>query len=225
MKDWTIDFGCCKHAAVLCLCLLNISKQHCILYYRIKTTYKRWIWRACWIFVTSTRHHCMLTLILLTWRIWWAPNNASRWQMEFNSAFKGLMWQTHDQSQGWFFFYTLVIFCHSLLQKWPVDISILTALPLGCVKFNWSGPERLSRYSDSLRAEVSGNRIPVGGGSRFYAPVHTGPGAHPSSYTMGTVSFSGVKRQGRGVDHPPRQAPRLKEEKGYTSALGLHALL
>jgi hypothetical protein len=31
-----------------------------------------------------------LTLILLTWRIWWAPNNASKWQMEFNSAFKGL---------------------------------------------------------------------------------------------------------------------------------------
>jgi len=27
-----------------------------------------------------------LTLILLTWRIWWAPNNASRWQMGFNSA-------------------------------------------------------------------------------------------------------------------------------------------
>jgi hypothetical protein len=33
----------------------------------------------------------LLTLILLTWRIWWAPNNASRWQMEFNSAFKGLI--------------------------------------------------------------------------------------------------------------------------------------
>jgi len=31
-----------------------------------------------------------LTLILLTCRIWWAPNNASRWQMEFDSAFKGL---------------------------------------------------------------------------------------------------------------------------------------
>jgi cytochrome b561 len=24
-----------------------------------------------------------LTLILLTWRIWWAPNNASKWQMGF----------------------------------------------------------------------------------------------------------------------------------------------
>ena len=31
-----------------------------------------------------------LTLILLTWRIWLTPNNASKWQMGFNSAFKGL---------------------------------------------------------------------------------------------------------------------------------------
>jgi len=29
-----------------------------------------------------------LAHILLTWRIWWA-NNASKWQMGFNSAFKG----------------------------------------------------------------------------------------------------------------------------------------
>jgi hypothetical protein len=32
----------------------------------------------------------LLTLTLLTWRIWWAPNNVSKWQMGFNSAFKGL---------------------------------------------------------------------------------------------------------------------------------------
>ena len=32
-----------------------------------------------------------LTLILLTCRIWWAPNNASKWQMGFNSEFKGLI--------------------------------------------------------------------------------------------------------------------------------------
>jgi len=31
-----------------------------------------------------------LTLILLTWRIWRAPNNASRRKMGFNSAFKDL---------------------------------------------------------------------------------------------------------------------------------------
>jgi len=34
--------------------------------------------------------HDTLTLILLTWKIWWAPNNASKWQMGFNLAFKGL---------------------------------------------------------------------------------------------------------------------------------------
>ena len=32
-----------------------------------------------------------LTLILLTWTIWRAPTNASKWRMGFNSAFKGLM--------------------------------------------------------------------------------------------------------------------------------------
>jgi hypothetical protein len=31
-----------------------------------------------------------LTLILLTWRIGRSPNNASKWHMGFNSAFKGL---------------------------------------------------------------------------------------------------------------------------------------
>jgi len=37
------------------------------------------------------------------------------------------------------------------------------------------------------------------------------PGSHPISYTMGTGSFSGVKRSGRGVNHHPYLAPRLKE--------------
>jgi len=32
---------------------------------------------------------CPLTLILLTWRIWWVPNRASRWQMGFNSVLYG----------------------------------------------------------------------------------------------------------------------------------------
>jgi hypothetical protein len=32
-----------------------------------------------------------LTLTLLIWRIWW-PNNASKWQLGFNSALKGLIY-------------------------------------------------------------------------------------------------------------------------------------
>ena len=34
-----------------------------------------------------------LTLTLLTCRIWRAPTNASKCQMGFNSAFKGLNWR------------------------------------------------------------------------------------------------------------------------------------
>jgi hypothetical protein len=37
------------------------------------------------------------------------------------------------------------------------------------------------------------------GGGRFSAPVQTSPGAHPASCTIGTGSFPGVKRAGRGV--------------------------
>jgi len=50
------------------------------------------------------------------------------------------------------------------------------------------------------------------GGARFSTPVQTGSEAHPASYTMGTGSFPGVKRPGRGVDHPPHLASRLKKE-------------
>jgi hypothetical protein len=39
-------------------------------------------------------------------------------------------------------------------------------------------------------------------GRRFSAPVQTGPGTHPASYTKGTGSFPGVKQLGRGIDHP-----------------------
>ena len=64
-----------------------------------------------------------------------------------------------------------------------------------------------------------------GGGARFSAPVQTDPGAHPASI-MGTGSFPGVKRPGRGVDHPPPSSAEVKKEESYTSAthLGLRDL-
>jgi hypothetical protein len=48
-------------------------------------------------------------------------------------------------------------------------------------------------------------------GARFSAPVQTGPGAYPASYTMGTGPFPGVKRPGRDVDHPPQSSAVIKE--------------
>jgi hypothetical protein len=59
-------------------------------------------------------------------------------------------------------------------------------------------------------------------GAKFSSPVQTGPGAHPASYTVGTVSFPGVKRPGRGVDHPPTSSAEVKErvELYYYSPYG-----
>jgi hypothetical protein len=47
-------------------------------------------------------------------------------------------------------------------------------------------------------------------GTRFSVPVHTGPGAHPASYTMDTGSFPGVRGRGVALTIHPHLAPRSK---------------
>ena len=83
----------------------------------------------------------------------------------------------------------------------------------------------LRRYSVSLRAGRSEDRIPVR--SRFSAHVRTGPGVYQTSCTMGAGSLpAGVKRLGLRVEHPLHLAPRLRELQGCTSSprLGLRGL-
>jgi len=62
---------------------------------------------------------------------------------------------------------------------------------------------------DSLQDGRSGDWILMGAIS--FAPIQTGPGAHPASYTMHTRSFLGVKQLGCGVDHPPPSSAKVKE--------------
>jgi len=71
------------------------------------------------------------------------------------------------------------------------------------------GPGRRRQYNESLRAGRSGGRIIQVGAS--FAPVQTGPRSHLASYTMCAGSFPGVKRSGRGVDHPPPFSAKVKE--------------
>jgi hypothetical protein len=63
----------------------------------------------------------------------------------------------------------------------------------------------------ATRYGLDGHGIESRWEARFFAPVQTGPGAHPASCTMGTGSFPGVKWQGRGIDNP---LPSSAEVKG-----------
>jgi len=52
--------------------------------------------------------------------------------------------------------------------------------------------------------------------ARFSAPVQTGPGAHPASYTMGTRSFPGIKSDWGVTDtdpSSPSSAVVMKEQR------------
>ena len=49
---------------------------------------------SCYTHMGSEDSAVRLTLILLTWTIWRAPTNASKWRMGFNSAFKGLTFES-----------------------------------------------------------------------------------------------------------------------------------
>jgi len=71
---------------------------------------------------------------------------------------------------------------------------------------NWD-----SSVGIATQYELDGPGIESRWGARPSAPVQMAPEAHPASYTMGTGSFPGVKRPGRGADHPPPSSTKVKE--------------
>jgi hypothetical protein len=81
------------------------------------------------------------------------------------------------------------------------NLSISIAVQVACKIFRWPG--QLSRYSESLRAGRSGDRIPVGGRDFPY------PSRHALGPTQPLIQW--VKRPVRGVDHTPPSSAKLKE--------------
>ena len=63
----------------------------------------------------------------------------------------------------------------------------------------------------ATRHGLDGPGIESRWGVRLSSPIQTGCGARLTSCTKGTWSFSGVKRPGRGVDHPPLSEAEIKE--------------
>jgi hypothetical protein len=78
-------------------------------------------------------------------------------------------------------------------------------------RYGMDGPEIESRWE----------------GARFSAPVQTGLEDHPASYTLGSGSFTGVKRPGRGVTTQPQSSTEVKGrvELYLYPALGIRVLL
>ena len=78
-----------------------------------------------------------------------------------------------------------------------------------CVMKGWH-----SSVGIATRYRLDGPGIESRVAARFSAPVQTGPGAYQVSYTISTGSFPGVKRPGRGADHPPPSKCRGYESVG-----------
>ena len=70
---------------------------------------------------------------------------------------------------------------------------------------------RDSSVSIGTRYGLDGQGIESRWGARFSAPVQTGPGTHPTSYTVRTGALQGVQRPGRGIDHPTPFSAEVKE--------------
>jgi hypothetical protein len=85
---------------------------------------------------------------------------------------------------------------------------------------------RVSSVGIATRYGLDGPGIESRWGARFSAPVQTGPGAYPASCIIGTESFPGARRPGRGVDHSLHPGSRLKKDDSYASSLhqSLHCL-
>ena len=125
------------------------------------------------------------------------------------------------------FFNTFIRFGHLLRTSGVSDFLRIYFLPQFFLNvLITSNMGRKSPVGIATRYGLDGPGIEFQWGRDFPHPSRPARGALPASYTMRTGSFPGVKRPGRGVDHPPHLSPRLRKEYSYTFAppLGLRGI-
>jgi hypothetical protein len=120
-------------------------------------------------------------------------------------------------------YYSLL--CFPIFLRDCTNYAFVCYMAFLCHCFHLFGPGSSVGIVTGYGLDGPGDRIPVE--ARFYAPVRTGPGAHPASCTMGTGSFPGVN-SGRGVTLTPHPllVPLVMKEYSYTSTppFGLYGL-
>ena len=143
----------------------------------------------------------ILTLNLLTTTIVAPPSNASKWQMGFNSAFKGYKETIFSVGRPLTFLRpgpSTSTICGDFFLAWLIWVNHASFVPrprkIIATCYRLDGPGIESRW-----------------GERFSVSVQTGTGTQPASYTVGTGSFPRVERQERGVHHPPPSSVEVKE--------------
>jgi hypothetical protein len=80
-----------------------------------------------------------------------------------------------------------------------------------CSTIRYKRPLKV-QYQNNEAQDTNKYKKKIPAGARFFAPVQTGPGAHPVSCTIGTGSFPGVE-SGRGLTLTPHPllVPRSKK--------------
>jgi len=103
-----------------------------------------------------------LRLILLTWRIWWAPNNASRWQMGFNSTFEGLKCPLTLIPLTW-----RIWWAPNNASRWQMGFNSMfkgLKCPLTLIPLTWRiwwAPNNASRWQMGFNSAFKGLKCPL----------------------------------------------------------------
>jgi len=99
---------------------------------------------------------------------------------------------------SFYWFWRMLIPLHILKGTWAHTLSRLIIIIIIIIII----VGRDSSVGIATRYRLDGPGIKSRWEARFSAPVQTGPEAHPASYTRSAGSVPGVKRPGRGAEHP-----------------------
>ena len=124
------------------------------------------------------------------------------------------------------------------LQQYSHRLSLLYFFISGCMCVRWSNSAPKGRiliktdisvflYSIATYCEVDGPTTKTLWADNFCTRPYRSWEQHRLLCNRHWFSFTGVKQPGRGLDHTPLLAPRLKKEWSYniTTPVGLHGLL